>query len=265
MPDDEDSLPEPTRVVFCGGTGLALRVLRHLRDHGGEVVGLGLNAPRHDSDPSELLAEAGVPHDLAFYGRSFTDKLAVRRLAAQQPDLGICSGFSSVLPSSLLRLPRWGWVNIHRSLLPYNRGLDPLQWALIDRTPAGVSIHAMTEAVDTGPVISQCEVPVLPADDIQSLTTRADEYAFQLFVSSWPRLRHGEVDGRPQEDDLATTHTWQDCEAVRCLDFDERMTVRRVLDILRSYSTPNLPAYFQIVPDGTRYAVRISIEPIDDD
>lgn len=259
------SSPESVTVLFCGAGGLAGRILHHLRDNGGEVVALGANPPADGETPRELIAAAGVDDDAVFYGRSFADPLALRRFTATRPDLGVCCGFSSVLPGELLRLPRLGWVNVHRSLLPYNRGLDPLRWALIDRTPAGVSLHVMTEAVDAGPVIGQREVPVTATDDIQSLSARADEHAFELFCACWPRLRRGDLAATPQEEDLATVHTWQDCEAVRCLDLNERMTVRRLLAILRSYSTADLPAYFQIAPAGERYAVRISIDRLGDD
>lgn len=223
-----------TKVLFCGDRHVGARIVELIVGQGDQIVGLGLNSP--PSPHSRVIADAaGVDPGLVFYGRSFTSAVAHRKLAAVAPDVGVCCGFAPIVPPRVLDLPRWGWVNVHRSYLPYNRGLDPLQWAVIDGTPAGVSVHVMTSEVDAGAIVAQAEMPVLPTDDGPALERRADLLAFDVFRGCWPRLRRGDLSGMPQDEDLATYHSLRDCEELRRLDRGATMKVGRLLDILRCY------------------------------
>jgi methionyl-tRNA formyltransferase len=253
---------EPVRVLFGGDREVSARLVEVIRSGGGEIVGLGLNSPPRPGGGT-VKAVAGVDDSMVFYGRSFGSSVALRRFDRAQPHLGVCCGFAPILSPDVLRLPRWGWVNVHRSYLPYNRGLDPLQWALVDGTPAGVTIHVMTEAVDAGPIVAQREMPLLPTDNFDSLETRSDALVLDLFRAAWPRLRAGDVAGVPQDEDLATYHTWDDCKALRRLDLNATMKVGRVVDILRAYSSGDFSLVeFQVGLGPTPFRARMTVLPM---
>ncbi len=224
-----------TRVVFCGDRDVSALLLELMAAQGGKIVGLGLNSPPGPA-AERIKAAAGVDADMVFYGRSIGSTVAVRKLGAEAPDLGVCCGFAPILTPEVLAVPRWGWVNVHRSYLPYNRGLDPLQWAVVEGTPAGVTVHVMTDRVDAGDILGQAEMPVYPTDNMDRLESRADELAFEVFQAAWPALRDGHLEGKPQDEDFATHHSLADCNALRHLDRDASMKVGRLLDILRCYS-----------------------------
>lgn len=234
-PEPPPADPEPVRVLFCGDRAVSVEIVRFMRANGGVIVGLGLN-----SSPTPYAAPvrfaAAVDTGRVFYGRSFGSEVALRKLAAHAPDLGVCCGFAGILPPAMLGLPRWGWVNIHRSYLPYNRGLDPMQWALVDHTPAGVTMHVMTEQIDAGAIIAQSEMPIFATDDGDALQERSDRIVLELFHDTWPRLRAGDLEGTPQDESLATYHSLADCDRLRHLDLGATVRVGRLLDILRGYS-----------------------------
>ena len=227
--------PFATRVVFCGDREVSAHLVELMASDGGNIVGLGLNCPPGRA-AGKITEAAGLEADLVFYGRSIGSEVALRKLRGQAPDLGVCCGFAPILSAAVLALPRWGWVNLHRSYLPYNRGLDPLQWAVVDGTPVGVTLHVMTDRVDAGDILGQAEMPVYPTDNMDSLEARADELVFEVFRTAWPTLRTGNLHGRPQDEDLATYHDLADCDALRRLDRNATMKVGRLLDILRCYS-----------------------------
>jgi methionyl-tRNA formyltransferase len=247
-----------TRVVFCGDREVGARVAALVRASGAEIVAVGVNEPPHAVDPDAVVAAAGVDPSLVFYGRGIATEVARRKLAALGPDLGICCGFASIVPRRVLDLCRWGWVNAHRSYLPYNRGLNPLAWAVVDGTPAGVSLHVMTEAVDAGDVLAQAQMPVHLTDNATSLEARADALVYDLFEQAWPRLREGDLSGTPQDEDLASYHSVADCESLYRLDPDETMTVRRLLDILRTHSGDRGSA-IDLRVGGMRYTAHLRI------
>lgn len=71
-------------------------------------------------------------------------------------DLAIVYGFSWKLPPAVLRMPRFGVLNIHSSLLPKYRGPAPVIWAIRNGDPEiGFTIHRMDENFDTGPILAQ--------------------------------------------------------------------------------------------------------------
>lgn len=92
------------------------------------------------------------------------------------------AGFMRLLPGDFVATWRGRILNIHPSLLPKYKGLDPHARALQagDRV-AGCSVHLVTEAVDDGPVLGQIEVAILPRDTPEALAARVLIAEHQLY------------------------------------------------------------------------------------
>lgn len=107
-------------------------------------------------------------------------------------DFLISFGYRHIIPAQTLDAHRRRAINIHISLLPWNRGADPNFWSWFDRTPKGVSIHAIDEGIDTGDILAQ-----LAVDDrtwTRRETLRSSHAALVtkaafLFSVQWPKLR----------------------------------------------------------------------------
>jgi len=85
-------------------------------------------------------------------------------------------------------------INLHISLLPWNRGADPNLWSFLEDTPKGVTIHYIDEQVDTGDIISQKEV--FFDDEVNTLATtyqQLNEKIVDLFRQQWPTIMRGEA------------------------------------------------------------------------
>ncbi len=81
-------------------------------------------------------------------------------IRALEPDVCLSAYFNQIVEAPLLGLPRLGCINIHPSLLPHNRGVDPLFHArLRAEATMGVTVHRLDAQLDTGPILAQeCEV-----------------------------------------------------------------------------------------------------------
>ena len=101
-----------------------------------------------------------------------------QHLLAAQPQLIITISYGKLVPVEVLHGPRFGWLNIHFSLLPKWRGAAPVQWALMEGdTSTGISIFKLDKGIDTGPVYFQEEVSIYPEERTQDLLERMSALA----------------------------------------------------------------------------------------
>jgi len=123
-------------------------------------------------------------------------------LAALQPDAVCVACFPKRLPASLLRLPRWGCLNVHPSLLPQYRGPYPLFWMLRhgDRN-FGVTVHFMDKRFDTGDIAAQAEVELPDGVSSEEADTLLSEYGGECLVEVLTALDQGTLTRRPQSED----------------------------------------------------------------
>jgi len=137
--------------------------------------------------------------------RRLREPQAMEQLQAWAPDLIVVTAFGQILRPAVLDLPRFGCINVHASLLPRWRGAAPINAAILHGDPqTGVTIMCMDPGVDTGPVLSQCAMPILSDDTALSLGQRLAEIGAELLVQTLPGYLAGNLQPRPQEETGAT-------------------------------------------------------------
>jgi len=88
-----------------------------------------------------------------------------RHLLSAQPQLIVTVAYGRIIPVELLHGPRFGWINVHFSILPKFRGAAPVQWAILNgETTTGYTIFKLDKGMDTGPVYLSKEVDIGPDD-----------------------------------------------------------------------------------------------------
>jgi phosphoribosylglycinamide formyltransferase-1 len=178
----------PRIVILASGTGSTLQAILDAAadpDFEGEIVAAGTDVK---GCPAMIRAEEhGIP-TFAVELHSFADRSAwnaalIDELDQLAPDLVVLAGFMRVLAAEVVR--RFRIVNTHPALLPAFAGAHAVRDALAAGvTTAGVTVHWVDEGVDTGPVIVQAEVPVLPGDTEDTLRARIQETEKPLYVNA---------------------------------------------------------------------------------
>jgi methionyl-tRNA formyltransferase len=126
-------------------------------------------------------------------------------LASFEPDVIVVAAFGQILTQAVLDLPAYGCINIHPSLLPRYRGAVPVAASILNGDSfAGVSIMLMDKGLDTGPVISQAQIPVLGYDNTEILTDKLSLIGSQLLLEVLPRWKKGEIAPRTQDNASAS-------------------------------------------------------------
>jgi len=147
---------------------------------------------------ARLAAVRGLDTEKPEKLRGRTDLLD--RIRGLDPDVGVVVAYGRLLPSALLEIPRFGFVNLHASLLPRHRGASPVQAALLagDRE-SGVVTMKVSEQLDAGPIYLRRSVEIGEREDAGSLAQRLARIGADLLVETLAGLESSSLSATPQE------------------------------------------------------------------
>lgn len=107
-----------------------------------------------------------------------------------RPDLIALCGFMRLLRGTFLQRAGVPVLNVHPSLLPEFRGLEPQRKAIeAGATLTGASVHYVDAGMDTGPVIAQAKLPIRPGETPEELAERLLPIEHDLYVQAIRRLQ----------------------------------------------------------------------------
>lgn len=195
QPDADAPTPRPPTVprasrvvVLVSGTGSNLAALLEAHDdpaYGARVVGVVSN--RADAPALARAQAAGVPTVVVapadFPDRAAWDEGVARAVEVFDPEYVVLAGFMRILGEPFLRRFGGRTINTHPALLPAFPGAHGVRDALAYGVAVtGCTVHLVDAGVDTGPIIAQRAVDVLPGDDEASLHERIKAVERELLV-----------------------------------------------------------------------------------
>jgi phosphoribosylglycinamide formyltransferase 1 len=186
-------------VVLISGTGSNLRALLQAAEdaeYPARVVAIGAD---RDADGLALGEEFGIPTFSVPYAR-FDSREAWGTAISEQirpwsPDLLVLSGLMRLLPTNMLDEFGPSIINTHPAYLPEFPGAHGVRDALaagVDET--GASVIAVDSGVDSGPILAQERVPVLPGDTESSLHDRIKPVERRLLIQTVLDIANGTID-----------------------------------------------------------------------
>lgn len=251
------------RILYLANNRLGLEVLKWLRDQGEVIAGLVVHPPDRRKLTEDIVAASGLDDTAIFDAVGLQDAGIRERIRNLKPDLGVCVLFGYVLDRAFLDAMPCRFVNLHPAFLPHNRGAYPNVWSIVDRTPAGVTLHCVDAGVDTGDLIAQQQVSVLATDTGESLYGRLEQAALELFRRAWPLLRAGRERRIPQNPAAGSSHRARDVAAIDEIDLTRSYQAGQLLDILRARTfPPHAGAFFRA--DGKKIYIRIDLQADDE-
>jgi len=120
-----------------------------------------------------------------------------RHLLDAQPQCIVTVAYGRIIPVELLHGPRFGWINLHFSLLPKLRGAAPVQWALLNgESHTGFTIFKLDKGMDTGPIYVQEELAIQEDDTTDSLLEKLGHSGARAIMELLPII--GKTRATPQ-------------------------------------------------------------------
>lgn len=196
------------RVVFMGSPDFALPPLTAL-NQAFNVVGV-VTQPDRPAGRGRKLQSPPVKTLALTYGlpvlqpASLKNSEAFEQIQALSPDVIVVAAFGKILNENILKLPKYGCINVHASLLPRWRGAAPVQAAVLNDEISGVTIMKMDQGLDTGPILNQQSTSITDEMTTGMLFDRLAQMGAELLVETLPGYVQGEINPRPQEEAEAT-------------------------------------------------------------
>lgn len=143
------------------------------------------------------------------------NKLTVAMVEGMRPDFIVSFNYRHIIPEEVLQLLPGKVINLHISLLPFNRGAAPNFFSFYEDTPKGVTIHLVDKGLDTGDILCQKE---LIFDETKETFASSYETLLmeikQLFRENWDQIREGHLQPVKQEG-TGTYHRKRELDAIR--------------------------------------------------
>jgi methionyl-tRNA formyltransferase len=198
------------RIVFIGAGEIGVPTLQALlRSSEHQLTGV-VTQPDKPVGRSQRIEPTPIKRALAgskvpiLQPARIKDRQAIEEIRALQPDAIVLMAYGQILPREVLEIPRVACLNLHASLLPRWRGAAPIQAAIAAGDfVTGVTVMYMAEGLDTGDILLQREIDILPTDTGGSLHDRLAQIAPNALLDALQMLAKGNAPRIPQDNALA--------------------------------------------------------------
>jgi len=199
------------KIVFMGTSNFAVPILKSLYQNGYPVSVVYTQPPKKSNrglklikTPINLFAEnitldVRTPQSLK---NNNEEELFLNEL---KPDIILVVSFGQMIPKNLLNIPKYGFINIHASLLPKLRGAAPIQRSIMNRDKeSGISIMKINENLDTGPVCNTYRIKLNQNDNFNDISEKLSHLASEKILDNLDNILNGEVKFLEQDHSKAT-------------------------------------------------------------
>ncbi|MBI2483028.1 methionyl-tRNA formyltransferase [Candidatus Uhrbacteria bacterium] len=168
-----------------------------------------------------------------------------------QPDVAVVVAYGKLIPPDALAVPRFGYVNVHPSLLPKYRGPSPMHAAIANGdTETGISIMCLDAEMDHGPILAQQVVPLTDTMTRLQLERLLATCGAELLLRTLPAYVNGQCTPMSQDDARATY-----CKLLTRADgqLDWRVPATSIERKVRAYE--GWPGTWCLAPNGKRLKI----------
>ena len=197
------------RIVFIGTGEIGVPTLRALLDSEHEVVALVTQPDKpvgreQRIEPPPIKRAITKTRIRILQPARIKDPQAIEEIRGFTPDVIVVVAYGQILPRDLLEVPRLACLNLHASLLPRWRGAAPIQAAIAaGDCETGMTAMYMDEGLDTGDILLQRNLEILPNDTGGSLHDRLAQVAAETLLESLRLLAAGSAPRIPQDNSRA--------------------------------------------------------------
>ena len=254
------------KIVYMGTPEFAVQPLDELRKTGYRISAVvtvadkasGRGLKMNESAVKRYAVEHKIP---VLQPLSLKDPEFLSELEKIKADIFIVVAFR-MLPEAVWKMPTLGTVNLHASLLPQYRGAAPINWAIINgEKVTGVTTFMIDKEIDTGKVIMQEQIKILPEDNADTMHDKLKDVGSKLLIRTIDAIVDGKTEMRRQDMLMSEGEVLKPAPKLTkelCrLDF-RSLQGKSAVNLVRGLS-PYPGAYFDILKEGEEIPVSIKV------
>ena len=199
------------RIVFIGAGEIGVPTLQAvLRSSEHQLTGVVTQPDKpvgraQQIEPPPIKRALAGTTILILQPKRIKDRQAIEEIHALQPDAIVVMAYGQILPREVLEVPRIACLNLHASVLPRWRGAAPIQAAIAAGDPeTGITVMYMAQGLDTGDILLQRKIDILPTDTGGSLHDRLAHIAPEALLEALQMLAKSSAPRIPQDNAVAT-------------------------------------------------------------
>ena len=176
------------KIIFLGTPNFAVPILDRIIKNELEIICVFTQPPKRSNRGQKILNSP--VHN---YAEKFNLKIKTPENIKKEEnfiktvefDLGIVVAYGQIIPESILKSCKYGFINIHASLLPKYRGAAPIQRSLINLEKfTGISFMKLNNFLDSGPVCNQYKIPINKTDNSETLSKKLSELSADKIIQN---------------------------------------------------------------------------------
>lgn len=200
-----------------------------------EILFLTVRYDKRDELLLQMAKNKGIPIELS---RNINSQEFIEQISKYQADLFVSMSFNQIFKTQMINLPKYKTINCHAGKLPFYRGRNILNWALInDEKEFGITVHYVDEGIDTGDIIVQETYPITDEDNYGTLLARAYEGCADVLYRAIKMIQNNEVERIRQQDiDPIGTYCGMRQSGDEIIDWNQ--SSREIFNFIRAICTP---------------------------
>jgi len=198
------------KIVFMGTPEFAVPTLEALKNSNNEII-VVYSQPASKANRGQKLIDSKI----GILAKKFSLSLRTPKtldsdeefkfFSLLKPDIAVVVAYGKIIPKRFLDIPKFGFINVHASLLPKWRGAAPMQRSIMNLDKeTGVSIMKIVEKLDAGPVIHQDKINLNENIDTSILSKLLSQLGAKSLMNAIEKIEKNKVNFVEQNHDEAT-------------------------------------------------------------
>ena len=188
-------------------------------------------------------------------------EINIQSVQKYRPDVIFSLGYRFIIPREVINYPKYGCFNIHKSMLPLNKGANPVFWTILNNTIAGISIHKVSTKLDSGSIYEQKKINYDFKFTAKDLYEKMEKEQFKQFFIFWNKLIHSKEKPIKMNNKDKSIYKKKDFQSIITSKFLNDKKIKKFINLLRATTFPPFDN-IKVKNKGKIYKLEIKISDV---
>tara|TARA_R100001594_G_C4052941_1_gene265344 strand:+ start:4206 stop:4946 length:741 start_codon:yes stop_codon:yes gene_type:complete len=245
------------KIGICASKYVGYELLKFIFNFGG----VSFVIVNKDDNYKDKISELCKHHNVECYDIDVNSDEFISLNKKYNIDLVFMLWFPTIVKKLSLNSVNSGFINLHPSYIPWNRGMHPYYWSIVDGSVAGTTIHFIDENIDEGEILFQKKIDVSITDTGESLYEKNINETISLFKENYLNILNSNYELKKVDNSKGSFHLSKDIEKHSKIDLNKKYKAIDLINIMRARSFKNGDSS-HFTHNGKKYKINVDINEI---